>query len=97
MEWGTDEKQRLLEKRRNRGDPVPALDRQPELSETALPIYDAWNELGQHRQSGFSINPITLESIIAWMNENDIEGDDRRWYYELIMRMEEHFVKKHRK
>ena len=84
LDWGVRLKQ-LLKIEESTGQRVAALDRQPILDRWLEPVFDAFWELCNSRASGFgSPQPIQAHDIKAWLDLNDVTGENARRYYRLI-------------
>lgn len=84
----------MLERRASQGKEVPALNGQPELFEDLEDIMDAFMALHQSRAYGFGPNPISLESIDAWLRLNEVtDKEDKLDYCYLIRAMDSAWLK----
>ncbi len=95
LEWGPYLK--LLERRRKRGKPVPALDNEPELFEDLQPAWRAFNALHKQRQVSFVPPPLTVTDISTWLEINNYQGIEKQEMYEMIIILDSCWVAHMRK
>jgi hypothetical protein len=53
----------------------------PDLYFDAVPLWNAFQELSQSRQTGFSISHIPYSEVTGWLDENDIISLEQRKHY----------------
>ncbi|MHC5053639.1 MAG: phage tail assembly chaperone [Planctomycetota bacterium] len=70
------------------GVKVDALEREPQLYEDLVPVWNAFLALDRARSVGFVPNPITVEAIAVYLDLYAVEGDERRLWFERIQAMD---------
>ncbi len=93
MEWGG--KSEFLERQAEKGN--RSAKETVESFATVEPcfqdVWTAFNELHRVRSVGFSVSSIPYSEIEAWLNIHDIyDIDERRYYYEVVIRIDAEFV-----
>lgn len=77
------------------GIEVAGLQSMPELSEQDEFFWQAWTELSSGRSAGFSPNPISMESILAWCRFHRILDSQIRRTLLVVIRELDAVVMKH--
>lgn len=75
------------------GQPIPDETRnRPELLSGLRLYYRCFVDLHTCRNTGFGASPIPFTSIMGWMNEMEVSGDQRRRGFYLIDRMDRAYL-----
>lgn len=77
----------------DRGRKVKALDAKPVILEALKPVWNAWLQLHNQRQSGFNTNPISKEAIRIQLEDDGYRDPAiREFVRRLIVKIENRWL-----
>lgn len=74
----------MLEKRRRKKKPTPAIDNKPELYEDLWFVWHAFNSLNAMRRVGFGPSPIVVSDVHAWLEIHLVPYTERPCMFNMI-------------
>ncbi len=94
IEWGGEEKRRMIEAMLEDGREVRALARKPELNQVTGDYFRHFWTLSNARQAGMAENPIQLSEIDAYCRFQGIDdGEEREELLFLMQQMDGEYLK----